>query len=241
MIGHYKKDQLYFMDLEYYEKAVISLKDFTGIIGMIGGEPVLHPQFEEMCEILCKHIPDYHRRGLWSGVKVEGSKYEKLINETFGFKIINDPDKKLTFRHTSILASSKTLVPNDEERQKYINACWINQNWSATINPKGGYYCEVAGAMALLMDGPNGRDINNPAWWDKDIETFKDQIDWACQKCGACLPLIPRKPIEDIDDITEDNLEILKDSPRIKKGKYEIYTKGLDNTQFRDNCWYSKF
>lgn len=47
--GHYRPDKLYFMELEDYEKAVISLKEFPGIIGMIGGEPTLHPKFPEMC------------------------------------------------------------------------------------------------------------------------------------------------------------------------------------------------
>lgn len=49
-VGHHKKP--YFMDLDFVEKAVDSLQDFKGGIGIMGGEPTLHPQFEEICRLL---------------------------------------------------------------------------------------------------------------------------------------------------------------------------------------------
>ncbi len=50
---------------EQFEEAVVSLKDYFGVVAMFGGNPCTHPQFEVLCEILCRHIP-FHRRGLWS-------------------------------------------------------------------------------------------------------------------------------------------------------------------------------
>ncbi|XME04395.1 radical SAM protein [Lachnospiraceae bacterium C1.1] len=42
--GNHKKPFL--MDIETFRKAVDSLKDFDGVTGIIGGEPTLHPDFE---------------------------------------------------------------------------------------------------------------------------------------------------------------------------------------------------
>ncbi len=52
--GYHKKP--FFMDFEYFCKAVDTMIDRPGVIGIIGGEPTLHPQFREMCDYLKKRI-----------------------------------------------------------------------------------------------------------------------------------------------------------------------------------------
>lgn len=54
-----------FITPEQFEQAVLSVKDFFGVVGVFGGNPCMHPQFETLCEILRKHIP-LDRRGLWA-------------------------------------------------------------------------------------------------------------------------------------------------------------------------------
>ncbi len=50
--------------VEQFEQAVISLKGYFGVVGIFGGNPALHPKFEELCHILALHIP-MEQRGLW--------------------------------------------------------------------------------------------------------------------------------------------------------------------------------
>ena len=76
--GHYPKDKLYFMDPNYFEKALLSLEGFDGVIGLIGGEPTLHPEFEKLCEIFSDIIPR-GQRGLWSNTITK--QWEKNHND----------------------------------------------------------------------------------------------------------------------------------------------------------------
>lgn len=52
------------MSLENFEQACASLKGYFGVVGIFGGNPVMHPQFAEICKIMRKYIP-YEQRGLW--------------------------------------------------------------------------------------------------------------------------------------------------------------------------------
>src|SRR4051812_21506439 len=53
-----------FMSLEHFEQAVLSLKDYFGVVGVFGGNPAMHPEFDGLCKILHKYVP-WVRRGLW--------------------------------------------------------------------------------------------------------------------------------------------------------------------------------
>lgn len=240
LIGNHRKDQLYFMDLEFFEKAVISLKDFPGIVGVMGGEPTLHPEFEEICKILNKYRKNQKKKGIWTNKGKFYYKHESIINETFGFLGINDHTGIIN--HTPLLVSSSSLIKDEKIRNKFIDECWIQVFWSAVINPKGGFFCEVAGALSLLMDGPEGMDIEkNPDWWKLPLEAFKVQKEWACNKCGGAIPLKPRSDKDEIDDMSEDNYEILKNqSFKIKNNKFSIYKEGIEEDQIRGPLWYRR-
>jgi hypothetical protein len=238
--GHYPTEKMYYMDLDFVEKALKTVVDFPGIIGAMGGEPPLHPQFPEICELYKKYLPDKARRGLWSNKSVKFHEHLGIIQDTFGFFNLND-HISTNVMHTPILVASKDQVPDKETRHKYIDQCWINMYWSASINPRGAYFCEVAASMAWLFDGPDGLDIDKyPNWWKLDLTDYQYQIDWACDRCGCALPLKPRRSIQEFDDASESNMEELK---RVKSRKYEKnlvfeYEDGIDEEQRRNNTWY---
>lgn len=242
--GHYTKDRIYFMDKNYFIDALISLKDFNGIVGIIGGEPTLHPLFLEFCEIFKQLRPDKNKRGLWSNTYGNFQKYYDVIQDTFGYFNLNDHISNEII-HTPILVSSEKLISDDKERFKLIDSCWIQNYWSASINTKGAFFCEVAGMLSYLFNGIDGLNIKeNPDWWKKPISEYKYQINWACNKCGGAIPLIPRRSTSEIDDVSEDLLLELKkiNSPKINKGLYSIYdNKKIDYSQYRDIQWYWNF
>ena len=156
------KENMY-ITLENFEIAAASLVGYHGVVGVFGGNPALHPQFGEICEILDKYIPK-EQRGLWCNNPFGKA---KLMRRIFNPKYSNlnvhlDKDAYNEFKrdwpeckpcglekdsrhspvHGSMMelktlpdpADPKNPIPNNEEnRWEYISRCDINQHWSGMI------------------------------------------------------------------------------------------------------------
>ena len=81
-VGHHKNP--FFMELDYIEKAIDSLEGFEGNIGIMGGEPTLHPKFDEICKLVQKKIP--RRKREFGRVVFNGQK-KKMLYLKLGIKI----------------------------------------------------------------------------------------------------------------------------------------------------------
>lgn len=245
--GHHKNP--FFMEFDFFKKSVDSLKDFPGIVGMIGGEPTLHPEFEKFAQYLAstrlaepeklcrKPIKDMskvmhteltqrhlHGCGLWSTLGPSYYKYFETIADTFGYQILND--HKNPCKHQGLLISWKDFDISREEWITKRDKCWIQNNWSASITPKGAFFCEVAGALDMLFDGPGGWDISDPTWWTKTPDEFGEQLQW-CEICGAALDTPARYSYDGRDDISQTLLKLLegKGSKKIDRHMYVLFDK----------------
>ncbi len=205
-VGHYKKP--YFMDVELVEKAIDSLEGFPGGVGIMGGEPTMHPEFDEICMLIRKKVPP-EKRYLWSS----GYKWKDLksvIRKTFADRIYYNEHKDVTQKHQPILLGIGDVVEDKKFMKELIDKCWIQEQWSASINPKGGFFCEVAAAMDVLFEGPGGYPIEK-GWWDKTPEQFQDQVERYCCRCGAALPLPPVLHEENKDYVSIGNYNKLEE------------------------------
>jgi hypothetical protein len=124
--------------------------------------------------------------------------------------------------HQPGLFSRKDLGIPDDEWFKLRDACWLQNEWSATITPKGAFYCEVAGALDMLFDGSGGWPIE-PGWWKRAPEDFGDQLHW-CELCGFALDTFFRNSEEAIDDVSPTLYEMLKTvrSPKLKANRINL-------------------
>lgn len=248
-VGLVKKP--FFMDFDTFKKSVDSLKDFNkkvplginGIqkVGIMGGEPTCHPKFEEFMEYYCSQIPKPHR-ALWTSL---GSNYEKhyeLIKDTFNTEIINDHIGNDSI-HQPLLVALQDVVPDKNERKKLIEKCWVNRLWSASITPKGAFFCEIAAALDMVFDGPGGWAIEKN-WWkrlasDKD---FIEQMERWCNRCGAAIPLHRRQSSDEIDDVSETNYKEIKKLMSVGKMNYErkceLYNRGIVDDWHPFCSWY---
>lgn len=223
-VGHHRKP--WFMDLETVIKAIESLEGYPGHIGLMGGEPTLHPQFVEICKIYQKMIPDKRRRQLWtSGYKWKD--YKSIILETFDEDHIayNDhstPDGK----HQPLLVAAEDIIQDKALMWELIDNCWVQNRWSASITPKGAFFCEVAAAMDHVFDGPGGYLIE-PGWWNKTPLEFADQVQRYCPKCSGAIPLERLSDQGKNDLISPGNAARLEKvgSPKFLKGNVVIFNR----------------
>jgi len=224
-----------FISLEHFEQACLSLKDYFGVVGVFGGNPCIHPQFEELCKILRDIIP-YSRRGLWSN-KLFG--HGKVCRETFCPSICNInvhcdeeaarevsedwPNVRIVgraqdSRHSPPYVAMKDVIPDEEARWNLISDCDINKHWSAMIAPFRGelraYFCEIAGAMAVLhqddKDYPDlGMQVTND-WWRKPLQDFAPQVRHFCHDCGIPLRIKGElsQEAQGIEFVSETHLKV---------------------------------
>lgn len=252
--GHHKKP--FFMDFDTFKKAVDSFEGWDGIVGIIGGEPTLHPEFEKFVDYLrekrvgrklnlsCEPIEDMQNHilqnlykpntkiGLWSSLNLGYYRHFEVINETFERQLLNDHDNNCL--HQAILMQRKELGISDEEFYKRRDNCFAQNTWSATITPKGAFFCEIAGALDMLFNGPGGWPIEK-GWYNRTPDEFGDQLQW-CELCSLCLDVPQRTAGQEIDDITPQMLEKLLavGSPKAQKGKYIIHSKdNYNKTEYK--------
>lgn len=249
--GHHKKP--FYMDFETFKAAVDSFDGYQGTVGIMGGEPTLHPEFARFLEYLNEH-PYYPKAenilvrptkefmktvakmeqdntfvnrehgikrncvlgyGLWSALSAKYSDYYELIQDTFNFQALNDHTNIMY--HAPIMIRRKDMHVSDEEWIKIRDDCWAQKEWSATITPKGAFFCEIAGALDMLFDGPGGWKIE-PGWWKRTPDQFGDQLQW-CELCGIALNTFTRDANEEIDDMSAWWHERLKElgSPKVQE------------------------
>lgn len=200
--------------------------------GPSGGERLLYPQKDFIHNIHERefdseklrerpdgsHYMKKHGAGLWSNMSGTYRKYYEVIQDTFSVQYLNDHLNPSY--HQPGLFSRRDLGIPDDEWYELRGKCWIQNTWSATITPKGAFFCEIAGALDMLFDGPGGWKIE-PGWWKRKPEDFADQLHW-CEICGFALEgrTFTRDSQEETDDVSPTVYEMLEKtgSPKLKSG-----------------------
>lgn len=197
-----------------FEEVLLSLRPrdpdgYPGVIGMFGGNPALHPQFEELCALVRKYVPK-ERAGIWCN-KPFGK--APIMRQTFTphFSNLNVHLDRAAYdefkrdwpesrpcgldsdsRHSPVFTALQDLVPDEGERWAMISSCDINHHWSAMFGAFRGearfWFCEIAGAQAILhQDDPNWPDTGRPVTpdcWRGAMVDYADQVRFHCHRCG---------------------------------------------------------
>jgi hypothetical protein len=204
------------MDFETIKRAIDSLEGYQGQIVITGGEPTLHPNFADICAYLKKKVPPDQRYLQTTGYKWD--QYKGVIKKTFRGRVQYNEHKDPNEKHHPILVAIKDIVTDDLLRNELIDRCWVKERWAAAINPKGCYYCEIAGAFDVLYNGPGGLPIEN-GWWTKSHEHFIEQLERYCSLCGAALPQEPVQLRNQKDHVSISNFIKLErlETPKFQK------------------------
>lgn len=180
---HIPKDKRLDMSLEKIEEALKSYNGFPNRIGIIGGEPLLHSQFGEVCDLLLKY-GDKGRYGLWTSINPNTGKFSEKIHNTFGFIAFNEhnPAQKQVCKHQPLTLALRDMVENEALRNELTEQCYFRLKWCSTVNHAGAFHCEIAASIAYLF-GIKGWDVTE-GWWNKDWNEQR----YLCDLCGGCIP-----------------------------------------------------
>ncbi|GHU18448.1 hypothetical protein FACS189475_03930 [Betaproteobacteria bacterium] len=158
--------------------------------------------------------------GMSSNMGRSYKKHYEIISDTFSYQCLNDHMNPI-YHQPGLICRKDMRIP-DDEWYKLRDACWLQNEWSAGITPKGAFFCEVAGVLDMLFDGPGGWPIE-PGWWKREPKDFGEQLCW-CELCGFALDTFTRDSSEEIDDVSPTMYEMLKavDSPKLKSGRVNV-------------------
>ena len=154
--------------------------------------------------------------GLWSNMGESYRRHYEIIQDTFYVQFLND-HLNPSYHQPGLFARKDLNLP-DDVWVKLRDKCWIQNEWSASITPKGAFFCEIAAALDMLFDGPGGWKIE-PNWWRRTPEEFGDQLHW-CELCGFALDTFMRDAKDEQDDVSPTLYKKLKEiqSPRLLSG-----------------------
>lgn len=215
--GHHKKP--FHMTALAFKHALKSLDEYTGVVGVMGGEPTLHPDIKLLMRLMRQYRPEsketltanksaisnlgplgtvHHKQrcGLFTAnLNFYVNNYAE-IQRTFGYQLVSD--HTLGGTHVPLLIPRKELGIPDDTWEQLRDNCWVQNYWSASITPKGAFFCEIAAAMDMLFDGPGGWPITLD-WWHRYPSDYKDQLHW-CELCSACLAV----PVQNVSNTEPD-------------------------------------
>jgi len=206
----------FLMTFDTFKTAIDSMEGFPKMVGITGGEPLLHPDFERFCEYAASKFPKA-QLGLWTCLPEGKEKYREVICKTFGNIFINDHTRADIFHHPFLVAA-KDVIRSFDELFVASDKCHFQMAWSPSINPRGAYFCEMAASFSILFPEMSaGWDVS-PGWWWKTPKDYTSQIEEFCPFCGGCLFLKRRSSIErGVYDVSPSNLDRLKNRALISK------------------------
>lgn len=203
-----------FITPDQFKIAVDSLTDYFGVVGIFGGNPAIHPQFDDLCTILRGAIP-WEQRGLWCNhPKGKGATARITFNPAVSNLNVHESQEAWDefsrdwpecrpflkgldsdSRHAPPFVAMQDVIPDEAERWKLIQDCDVNRNWSAMIcvfrGELRGFFCELAAAQAMLhQDEPDYPDTGvpiTPGWWKQGMKAFEHQVRKHCHECGVPL------------------------------------------------------
>ncbi|MBK1660245.1 hypothetical protein CKO45_18595 [Paracraurococcus ruber] len=241
------------MPLETFERAVRSMEGWDGenrVIGIIAGEPTLHHDFERISRRFAelwggpltgngrRPVADFNDlaterlfdrstgRGLWTSLGAGFYRHYETIMEVYGHWNTNTHESG--GRHQALLITREDYIArtgiSQEQWEKNRDDCWVQRMWSAAINDKGAYFCEVAAAIdRLYFDGAHAWPVEQ-GWWQRTPADFKQQLD-LCNYCALAQPGPSQLDTLDRDVISPQSRKLLQQagSPAVRKGHFELF------------------
>lgn len=230
--GYIPKEKLWNIPIDQLKWNIDLLVDARGgdpgRIGLFGGEPTLHPRFDDMLSLLLGYPNIFFM--VYTNGRELGSKRtqdRKNLNFRVDFK---DKETCLDFLPTQV-ASMDILGIKDKRHywRKAKKHCHMWKNCCSIIYNNKAYFCEAPAAWDLMSDENHGWPLK---WgvdpFAKTEEEIAAQAENFCYRCGWCLTQeeliknkIPQQLVRDPTLVTHINMKFKTRIP-MKKMKNNV-------------------
>lgn len=212
MCGLFAKDQLWYLPLSEIDQQITWMKRYKAEITIIGGEPTMHPQWEQIVDLLYQHSDVRFR------VNTNGRKgHEPFSIPDRGSKNVQyyvdlHPDGQTFFPGILAACDVQPLESDAAYWEKAQKDCPIWMNCGTSVYQGKAYFCEHAAAFDWMYhQGANGWPIEegkNP--FVRTADEVAEQARKFCYRCGWCMfPEIDRtqQEVQNPTLVTETNLQ----------------------------------
>lgn len=221
----------YSMSLDQIENALIAYKGWPSNIGIMGGEPQFHPNFDKVCSLIQTYAPR-NKVILFTSINPQTSKWSNIIRDTF-FHYEYHPhteEQEKTYEHQPLTISIKDAVKDFGIRSRLINDCWVQRKWCPSVTNDGAFFCEIGAGIAKLQ-GILGWVVEE-GWWERTHASFGYQLE-LCQLCGMAIPMRRQKMSNKKQLISPSFLQLLKDNS-LPIGDYELFDREITVSEMKD-------
>jgi len=176
LCGQFKKEQLWFITLDELRRSIEVLGEHS-FVGIFGGEPTLHPEFEAIVELLYEYPK--HRFMVFTNGRIP---VIDCKNVTYNV----DPKPGNQYHYPVLIAAQDVLGIEDRGYywDKAQKDCYFWKKCGVGIYRNKAYFCEVAGAIDQLANEDHGWEDGNP--FNKTNEEIAEQASHFCYRCGMC-------------------------------------------------------
>ena len=164
------------------------------VISLLGGEPTLHSQFEEIVLYIINHyIKDFSPTTI---LKIVSNGYSLKSRETLKSLTIY-PEVYIDW---SSIKTSNSIpyfsdfndAPIDDMcfiNEDFSKGCWVTNYCGISLNSQGYFACSLCGGINRVMKSDKGI----PKLSDVNSELLKKQLDEFCRLCGNFKSYQPTK------------------------------------------------
>jgi hypothetical protein len=212
LCGHFSPDKIWTLTLEEIDYAIGLVKPYTGPdkfwheFTIFGGEPTVHPQWDQIPDLLAKHAPMKFR--INTNGRLGQAPFERDRNMTYHVDL-HPPDQ--LFLPTMIAAADVTQIKDKAHFWKLAQRnCDIWADEGSMIYNGKAYFCEHAAAMDWMFnDGKFGWELQegvNP--FDHTDEEIAQQAEHFCHRCAWCVAdKVPRQRVGDKSQVSPLNYD----------------------------------